>query len=1068
MAGPGHKTPEAAGEIIDLDDYDFDTDSDFSAKKTPTKKSPYFTQPTQIIPRSSPFAHETQATQIAPRTTLGKKPTLQDLIASSPRSVVEVPVSPNVRVPLKGKLAQSMAPAGTSFRPPARAAPLAQAKKRSYVNISDDDLAKPIFDDDSSDDDTPMRGDIKPSTFVPKKPAVLEPPLKKQATGQPKSISADSKQRDARLVQLTSKLFREARLKSDVRIKLEDCKKALLRHDLVYGDALKDLLYGPVQIESSPEPEPKRDSDFEDEPNPVRRGRLVQGRRNRSPVAAPAPSRSATSARNSPKSRPAPTTKVVDLINSDKSSAEESEAEYTEAESGDDRDARNREAEELKQALAESAVEAREKRVLEYLNTCSKSDLMSIAKITETKATAMLKHKPFATVDEAMAVRTLTKSKTAKKKKDDLGWDVYNAVDDFVRYLDSIDKIVGLCERRTKDIRAATSKWNLDIYGKPRSGETPPPGESACLTPSSTGSNEEKLVPLPITREPSLMEGHCTLKSYQLYGLNWLYTMFNKRIGGILADDMGLGKTCQVISVLCQMIDGYNNTPKRENIKRPWPNLVIVPPSTLGNWEAEFEKFAPDLKVTVYKGAQDERDELFREMKRNPEEHEVILTSYSQIGRDDDATNLHRLRPTAIVFDEGHALKNPITNVYKRLFRIEADWKLMLTGTPIQNNLMELMALLQMLEPRTFQDHMGDLQALFEQKVSLKAVSDGALLVSDRVNRASSILNPFILQRKKEQVLELPPKKHSTIYCDLHALQKPIYREFESKFATTKALAKDKTASGENNPWIQTKKASLHPYLFRRFFTDDKVDKMAKVLWKNWPSGEVRPDTQERLAQELKQYSDFELHLWCRDVPALKRLDFPDDSLLSSGKVQKVVDLVREYKSNGDRVLIFTTFQMMVPILQEVFDHEGISNRQFEGATDVSVRQDLIDEFNHDESITAFIITTGSGATGINLTSANKVIIFDPSDNPQRDIQAENRAHRIGQTRPVEVIRLVTKGTIEELILAAGERKIELARKVTGQDGAEQVEMTELEMKKTVRQGLLERGGGIATPKSEQ
>lgn len=1063
----GRKTPEAS-ELIDLDEFDFDTDSDFGAKKSPSKKSPYFTQPTQIIPKSSPPpVHETQPTQVISRTTL-KKPTLQDLVASSPPSVI--PASPDVKRPFKENLARSLAPAGTAYRAPARPAPAVQPKKRSYVDISDDDISKPIskpvsqpiFDSDSSGDDTPMRGDIKPSKFVPKKSAVSEPPLKKQATGQTKQ----SEQREARLAQLSSKLYKEVKGKTEIKTKLEDCRKALIKNALVYKDALKDLLYGPPQIDlSSPEPDPQQDSNFEETPKPApRRGGLVRGRRDGSPV------------RVSPDPISAPVlsapARVIDLVSSDDGkgggSDEEEEAQYTEEE--EDREV-DEEAQEFADAIEESARDAREKRVLEYLNTCNKADLISIAKISETKATAMLKHKPFATIDEARGVRTLNKSKTAKKKKDDLGSDVVDAVDSFVRYLDSIDKIVGSCERRTKDIRAATSKWNLDIYGQARTGGTPPPAGNACLTPSSTGSDEEKLVALPITQEPSLMRGHCSLKSYQLYGLNWLHMMYNKRIGGVLADDMGLGKTCQVISLLCQVVDGYKSNPNKADIKRPWPHLVIVPPSTLGNWEAEFEKFAPDLKVTIYKGGQEERDYLFREIRASPDEHEVILTSYTQIGREEDATNLNRLRPNAVVFDEGHTLKTPTTKVYKRLFRIEAEWKLMLTGTPIQNNLMELIALLQMLEPGIFKGHMGDLEALFSQKVTLKDVSDGALLFTDRVNRASSILAPFILQRKKEQVLELPTKTHKTVYCDLNELQRPIYRAFEGRFANAKALGKEtKADSGndENNPWIQTRKAAQHAYLFRRFFTDDKVEKMAKVLWRNWPDGEVRPDTQARLAEELKQYSDFEIHLWCRDVPALERFDIPEDSLLSSGKVQKLLELVREYKRNGDRVLIFTTFQMIVPILQEVFDKEGISNRQLQGATDVSLRQDLIDEFNSDESITAFIITTGSGATGINLTSANKVIIFDPSDNPQRDIQAENRAHRIGQTRPVEVIRLVTKGTIEELILAAGERKIELARKVTGQGDDEHVEMTELEMKKAVRLELLERGTGFATPRSDE
>jgi SWI/SNF-related matrix-associated actin-dependent regulator 1 of chromatin subfamily A len=1062
--------------VIDLDDYDFDTDSDFGAKKSPSAKSPYFTQPTQIIPRSSPPAHETQPTQIvSPRNTL-KKPTLQDLIASSPRSVIEVPASPDVRRPPKfpianGKLAQSMAPPGTAYRAPNRPAPVAQTKKRNHLDISDDDLTRPIFDDDSSEEDTPMRGEIVPSRFAPKKPTVSEPLAKKQATSHPKQ--PDVKYNEARLVQLSLKLHREVKAKSEVRTKLEDCRRSLLKNGLVYGDALKDLLYGPPSSQlaspaqqrakenkvidlSSPEPEPTQDSDFDQTPKPApRRGRLIQGRRNGPVAHNPSPA--------SPDPLSAPK-QVIDLVSSDRNdSDEEQEAQYTEDENAADEEA------DPADARKRDAQEAREGRALEYLNTCSKVDLMAMAKITDAKATAMLKHKPFETIGDARRVRTINKTKR-KSTKDELGHDVVDAIVQYIEYLEAVDEIVGQCEKRTMEIRSATSTWNLDIYGQSRTRASVP-ADSDPLTPSST--DEEKLVPLPITREPALMRDHCSLKSYQLYGLNWLHMMYRKRIGGILADDMGLGKTCQVISLLSQIVGEYQSSSKKANSEQPWPHLVVVPASTLGNWEAEFEKFAPDLKVTVYNGSQAERDELALEMREDPYEHEVILTSYSQVGRSEDSINLNRLQPKSVIFDEGHTLKNPTTKLFKRLFSINANdpWKLMLTGTPVQNNLMELIGLLRMLEPKTFHRQAAALEDFFSQKVTLKDVSNGALLFSDRVNRASSILAPFILQRKKEQVLELPPKTHRTVYCELHELQRPIYRAFENKFAKAKTLGKvtaDDSGNPENNPWIQTRKAALHPYLFRRFFTDAKVEKMMPILWKKFPASEKRPERPDLLLEELKGYNDFQLHLWCRDVPALAKFDIDEKSLLSSGKIEKLLELVREYKDNGDRVLIFTRFEMTVPILLEVFDLEGINNRQFTGTTPVEERQDLIDEFNNDPSITAFIITTGSGATGINLTAANKVIIFDPSDNPQLDIQAENRAHRIGQTQPVEVIRLVTKGTIEELILAAGERKIELAKKVTGQDeeGAF-VAMTELEMKKTVRQGLLERGAGLATPDDE-
>ncbi|KAB5551123.1 SNF2 family N-terminal domain-containing protein, partial [Coniochaeta sp. 2T2.1] len=957
--------------IVDSDMEDFlnDIDNDSDDELPTGKKSSYFTQPTQIIPRSSP-AYQTQPTQIIPKSS-----------PSSPRSVVEVPASPGVQrnttsAPAR-KLPLAIAPAGTAFRNPVRpAAPVAlpQAKKRAFIDISDEDLPQPVFIDDSSDDDTPARGSIKPSSFISKKPVSQEQPEPAKTSQKAPKLS-QHRQLDLRIQQLAKKLHKE--LQGRINVSVEDCRKAIAKA-------------------------PSR--------------RLVQGRlsRNASPPSSPfSPDPIAE----------APAVKIINLV----SSGEDDDFDEDEASSPSQSQSP------APKGKSEAKI-AHEERVLKYLNGCNRVQLMTIAKIPAAKADAMLKHKPFDTISDGRKVTMMHKTKK-KASKVSIGDEVMDAVEEFITHLDRIDHLVDVCDERGKALRAATTRWNLDIYGQNRSGGNTVSEEP--MTPSSRGTsaNPDGLSPPPIAQEPELMRGHCQLKSYQLYGLNWLNLLYQKNIGAILADDMGLGKTCQVISLLCSVIEEYRNSPNKAQLKRPWPNVVVVPPSTFGNWAAEFEKFAPELKVTLYKGSQLERDELFEEMQEDSSDIEVILTTYTQVGRPEDARNLGCLKPVMVVFDEGHMLKNPETKLYKRLQRIGGSWKLMLTGTPIQNNLMEMIGLLQMLEPSLFQHHFGDLENLFNQKVSLKDVSEGALDFDDRVNRARSILDPFILQRKKEQVLELPKKTHTVVYCELHDKQREIYERFEDQFRKDDSIAKEKKVdliNIENNPWIQTRKAALHPLLFRREYTKKKVEELARTLWKNWPSTEERPDTLARFTSELMQYSDFDLHLWCRDHVVLRPLDLPKDSLMWSGKIQKLLELVHRYKENGDRALIFTRFKLTVPILQEVLDAEGIKNRQFQGSTEVGERQELIEEFNEDDSITAFIITTGSGATGINLTSANKVIIFDPSDNPQTDIQAENRAHRIGQTRPVEVIRLVTKGTVEELILAAGQKKIELARKVTG------------------------------------
>ncbi len=227
---------------------------------------------------------------------------------------------------------------------------------------------------------------------------------------------------------------------------------------------------------------------------------------------------------------------------------------------------------------------------------------------------------------------------------------------------------------------------------------------------------------------------------------------------------------------------------------------------------------------------------------------------------------------------------------------------------------------------------------------------------------------------------------------------------------------------------------------------------------KKVPQSELKQPRLDHLINELKALSDFELHLWCRDYKCIRSFDLPEDSWIDCAKVKALLDLIREYQANGDRALVFTRFAKVIEILGECLASEGLEYLSLQGNTDVSARQELINEFNEDESIPVFLLTTGSGGTGINLTAANKVIIFDQSDNPQDDIQAENRAHRLGQTRPVEIIRLISEDTVEELVYKACEKKLELANKVTGWSS---VEMMSGEMESAVKNALLRQA---ATP----
>jgi SWI/SNF-related matrix-associated actin-dependent regulator 1 of chromatin subfamily A len=526
------------------------------------------------------------------------------------------------------------------------------------------------------------------------------------------------------------------------------------------------------------------------------------------------------------------------------------------------------------------------------------------------------------------------------------------------------------------------------------------------------------------------MDAKNTMRPFQLFGMNWMKVLYNHKFGCILADEMGLGKTCQVISLLAHLVESYNED---DVSPRPWPNLIVVPPSTLSNWEGEFEKFAPELSVLTYRGSQTDRQEIAEEMLENPHEYHVVLTSYTQIGKEEDIDAMRELKPNAAIFDEGHKMKNMQTKVYRDLVRIKANWRMLLTGTPVQNNLKEMLALLNFIDPGLFKAHLSELDFIFGQKVTTRDVNNGAFLYSARISRARNILEPFILQRRKDQVLDDMPKKIcNVVYCDLIDSQKELYNRYEALFKNPVKVRADGRQNDQNNPWIQLRKAAIHPQLFRRHFTDEKVNKMAKVLMAKVPQSELQQPELRHLVGELKNCSDFELHLWCRDYPCIRDFDIADGSWLESGKVVKMLELIHQYQQNGDRVLVFSKFAKVIDILREVLHTDGIDHCVLQGATSVDERQGLIDDFNNNTDKTVFLLTTGAGGTGINLTSANKVIIFDQSDNPQDDIQAENRAHRLGQTRDVEIIRLLTRDTIEELIYKACSKKIELANKVTG------------------------------------
>ncbi|KKA27068.1 hypothetical protein TD95_005386 [Thielaviopsis punctulata] len=683
--------------------------------------------------------------------------------------------------------------------------------------------------------------------------------------------------------------------------------------------------------------------------------------------------------------------------------------------------------------------------IVDLLNAIEMSDLVALTGDKEDTLAYLTKQRPFKSIAQ---IKGISKKKTVRGKSQmvNIGADIVEKVSSFSRAINAVDMIVIESDRRAQLIKHEIECWGVDNVGKK----------------TERSANKTRSGGLWRPGQPVGMNASLPMHDYQVFGVNWMNMLSRKGFGGILADDMGLGKTCQVIGLMCRLAQDYD-----EGIvdDMPFPNLIVVPPSTLDNWLAEFSKFAPDLVVTKYSGSQETRNLIVDDMLNDEEVHHVVLTSYTQLSSNLDIQNMNRLSIRNAIFDEGQVLKNPTTKQYQRLARLRVHWRLLLSGTPIQNHLMEMISLLSFVDPDLFAAHMEDIQYVFDHKIHSKNLSNTALLYGERVNRARSILEPFILQRLKHQVGQnLPEKTQRIVHCDLPLEQRKLYNKYEELFRNEgeqKGVAKKAGAreNDMNNVWIQLKKAALHPQLFRQHFTDSMVHDMAKVLYNKVDHRELdlAESKFELLHNDMRSRSDFDLHLYCSDFPKyLKQYDIEVGSWKNSGKVQRLLEMIDEYRKNGDRALVFSKFSMVIDILSYTLNRDGIPHCQLTGQSAVGDRQAEINRFQKNADIPVFLLTTGAGGTGINLTAANKVIIFDMSSNPQDDKQAENRAHRLGQTRPVEVIHLIARNTVEELIYLTCQKKIELADKVitsgagTGSAAANDA-ASELQLKNRVR-----------------
>ncbi|KIO32390.1 hypothetical protein M407DRAFT_214347 [Tulasnella calospora MUT 4182] len=600
-------------------------------------------------------------------------------------------------------------------------------------------------------------------------------------------------------------------------------------------------------------------------------------------------------------------------------------------------------------------------------------------------------------------------------------------------------------------------------------------------------------------KQPATVTG-ATLRDYQLAGVQWLALLYENGLNGILADEMGLGKTLQTISFLSHLKE-----------KGVWgPFLVVCPLSVLHNWKAEFEKFAPTVPVVIYHGNPEHRRELVRTRMALPTDlnssasttFPVVLTTFEMIIKDRNVLNKYSW--SFVIIDEGHRLKNMESKLVQEIRTYPSANRLILTGTPLHNNLNELWSLLNFIMPKLFDD-LSAFQAWFSPVTSKTSPKEQAAVNSmgmsaeenaQLITSLHAILKPFLLRRLKADVeVNLPPKKEYILYAPLTKQQLDLYqnvvaggaklREWIVKrycgidkldMKTRKALQDRKDVVQSAIDEIEQDESIAEAVAKRRsrgskkavdyeevedddFFEEleeedeEEEEKRRQARQSRRNAAAAQEPSPEELGRDFAIKQAFQIvnnmhlsnkimqlrkvcsHPFLFHWPTDSRTNSPvisDELVGASGKMLLLNRLLDELFSRKHKVLIFSQFTTMLDIIEDwATQFKGWDVCRIDGSTTHEERKSEMDRFNtggeKPDACRLFLLSTKAGGLGINLVAADTVIFYDSDWNPQNDLQAQDRAHRIGQTRPVLIFRLVSAHTIETHILdrATQKRKLE-------------------------------------------
>ncbi|KAG5646696.1 hypothetical protein DXG03_002686 [Asterophora parasitica] len=518
------------------------------------------------------------------------------------------------------------------------------------------------------------------------------------------------------------------------------------------------------------------------------------------------------------------------------------------------------------------------------------------------------------------------------------------------------------------------------------------------------------------------------LRKYQQDGVNWLAFLAKYQLHGILCDDMGLGKTLQSICILASK--HYERAQRYEETKSPdavhLPSLIICPPTLTGHWYYEILKYAENLHPVLYTGNARERTRLLSKLKS----YDVVITSYEVVRN--DISNLEDTHWLYCILDEGHVIKNAKTKLTRAVKCIHAQHRLILSGTPIQNNVLELWSLFDFLMPgflgteSSFNDRFG--KPILSNRDGKAKNSEAAALALEALHKQ---VLPFLLRRLKEDVLhDLPPKIIQDYYCELSDLQKHLYDDFSKSKAHVSA---ETAVQGGNQPDHQQHVFQSLQYLRKL------CNHPALVLKKDT---EAATAAMKHIGGGMSDLSDIQ---HAPKLQALRQLltdcgiGGSSGSAVDSGKSELLDTDDSSSTFSQHRVLIFCQMKQMLDIIEtDLFKKlmPSVTYMRLDGGTESSKRHAVVQTFNADPSIDCLLLTTHVGGLGLTLTGADTVIFVEHDWNPMKDLQAMDRAHRIGQKKVVNVYRLITKGTLEEKIMGLQRFKLNIANSVVTQQNS--------------------------------